>query len=112
MNLKKGRNKEGKLIQLKNHPHPGVFLVKEIIKRGISQAEAARLMGMFPHHFNEISNGKRGITIPIALRLEKTFGLDPEYWMILQLKYDLYCCRYDPRMKKKLEKAEVYSAFK
>jgi plasmid maintenance system antidote protein VapI len=71
MNLKKGRDKQGQLIQSKNHPHPGTFLLKEVVNRGISQAEAARLMGMFPHHFNEITRGKRGISIPIALRLEK-----------------------------------------
>lgn len=110
MNLKKGRDKQGNLIRVKSHPHPGVFLAKEIYKLGITKAEASRLMGMFPHRFSEISRGKRSISIPIALRLEKTFGFDPEYWMTLQLKHDLHCCRLDPKMQKKLAKAKKFSS--
>jgi plasmid maintenance system antidote protein VapI len=39
---------------------------------------------------NEIVNGKRGITPSTALRLAKFFGMTPDFWMNLQLRWDLY----------------------
>jgi len=42
---------------------------------------------------NEIVNGKRGITPSTALRLAKFFGVSPDFWMNLQLRWDLYEAR-------------------
>jgi addiction module HigA family antidote len=39
---------------------------------------------------NEIINGRRGITLSIALRLAKFFGVSPDFWMNIQLRWDLY----------------------
>ena len=39
---------------------------------------------------NEIINGRRGITPSTALRLAKFFGVSPDFWMNLQLRWDLY----------------------
>ena len=39
---------------------------------------------------NEIVNGKHGITPSTALRLAKFFGTMPDFWMNLQLRWDLY----------------------
>lgn len=36
---------------------------------------------------------KRGITTDTALRLSKYFGTTPEFWLTLQLDYDLRCSR-------------------
>jgi addiction module HigA family antidote len=38
----------------------------------------------------EIVNGWRGITPSTALRLAKFFGVSPDFWMNLQLRWDLY----------------------
>ena len=35
-------------------------------------------------------HGKRGITTDTALRLEKLFGMDAQFWLNLQLAWDLY----------------------
>jgi len=35
-------------------------------------------------------NGRRGITPSTALRLAKFFGVSPDFWMNLQLRWDLY----------------------
>jgi len=42
-----------------------------------------------PRRINEIVHGKRGISVDTALRLSKFFGTTPEFWLNLQLKYDL-----------------------
>lgn len=39
---------------------------------------------------NELINGRRGITPSTALRLAKFFGNTPEFWLSLQLRWDLY----------------------
>jgi len=39
---------------------------------------------------NEIINGRRGITPGTALRLAKFFGVSPDFWMNIQLRWDLY----------------------
>jgi len=39
---------------------------------------------------NEIINRKRGITPSTALRLEKYFGTSPDFWLNLQMRWDVY----------------------
>ncbi|BBO83386.1 hypothetical protein DSCO28_39520 [Desulfosarcina ovata subsp. sediminis] len=39
---------------------------------------------------NEIINGRRGVTPSTALRLSKFFGVSPDFWMNIQLRWDLY----------------------
>jgi len=39
---------------------------------------------------NEVINGRRGITPSTALRLSKFFGVSADFWMNLQLRWDLY----------------------
>jgi addiction module HigA family antidote len=39
---------------------------------------------------NEIVSGKRGVTPSTALRLAKYFGTSPDFWLNLQIKFDLY----------------------
>jgi len=49
-----------------------------------------------PLHYqrvNEIINGKRGITPSTALRLAKFFRVSPDFWINIQLRWDLYFAR-------------------
>jgi addiction module HigA family antidote len=39
---------------------------------------------------NELINKKRGMTPGISLRLAKFFGTSADFWMNLQLRWDLY----------------------
>ncbi len=42
---------------------------------------------------NEIVNGRRGVTPSTALRLSTYFGTSTDFWMNLQLRWDLYHAR-------------------
>ena len=42
-----------------------------------------------PNHVNEIVKGKRAITAETALRLARAIGTSPEFWLNLQMFYDL-----------------------
>ncbi|MES0492180.1 MAG: HigA family addiction module antitoxin [Leptospirales bacterium] len=50
---------------------------------------------------SEIIHAKRGVTVDTALRFSKYFGTSPEFWMNLQLHYDMEEKREN--LKKELE---------
>ncbi|HTY21557.1 MAG TPA: HigA family addiction module antitoxin [Desulfomonilaceae bacterium] len=70
--------------------HPGEILLEEFMKPlGISQNRLARDLKVPPRRINEIVHGKRGITIDTALRLARHFGTSVEFWINLQMHYEL-----------------------
>lgn len=70
--------------------HPGEILDEEFLKPlAISQYRLAKDIGVPPVRINEIVHGKRGITADTALRLAKFFGTTAEFWMNLQVHFDL-----------------------
>lgn len=56
----------------------------------ISQQELADAIHVPYQRVNEIINDRRGITPSAALRLARFFGVSPDFWMNLQLRWDLY----------------------
>jgi len=56
----------------------------------ITQRELAHAIQVPYQRVNEIVNGRRGITPSTALRLARFFGMTPDFWMNLQLRWDLY----------------------
>jgi len=71
--------------------HPGEMLLEEFLKpMGITQRELANAINVPYQRVNEIINGKRGITPSTALRLAKFFRVSPDFWMNIQLRWDLY----------------------
>lgn len=70
--------------------HPGEILLEEFLEPlGINQNQAARDMRVPPRRINEIVHGKRGITADTALRLARYFGMSAQFWLGLQVDYDL-----------------------
>jgi addiction module HigA family antidote len=71
--------------------HPGEIFEEEYRKpSGISQAEAARRMGMSTNRLNEIVLGKRGVTAETAVLMGELTKTDPRLWLHLQADYDLW----------------------
>ena len=71
--------------------HPGEMLLEEFLKPlGMSQTELAAKIGVSYPRVNELIHGKRGITPDTALRLEQLFGMEAQFWLNLQLAWDLY----------------------
>ena len=74
---------------------PGEMLLEEFIKPlGISQTELAEWIGVSYPRLNEIVNGKRGVTPDTALRLEQVFGVDAQFWLNLQVAWELYQAKH------------------
>ncbi|MFZ0943011.1 MAG: HigA family addiction module antitoxin [Syntrophobacteraceae bacterium] len=70
--------------------HPGEMLLEELLNPlGISQNKLALDIGVPPRRINEIVHGKRRVTAGTALRLGRYFGMSPQFWLGLQMDYDL-----------------------
>ena len=70
--------------------HPGEILLEEFLKpMGISQNRLALDMRVPPRRINEIVHGKRRITADTALRMGRYFDMSPQFWLGLQMDYDL-----------------------
>ena len=70
--------------------HPGEVLVYEFLKElGITSYALAKSIGVPTNRITGIVNGDRAISADTALRLARFFGNSPEFWMNLQMHYDL-----------------------
>ena len=70
--------------------HPGEILEDEFLKEfHISAYRLAKETKMPPTRVSEIIKGKRRITADTALRLSKFFSTTPDFWLGLQMEYDL-----------------------
>lgn len=70
--------------------HPGEVLMEDFIEGfGITQHKLAVSIGVPPRRINEIVHGKRAVTADTALRLGRYFGVEPQFWLNLQSRYEL-----------------------
>lgn len=70
--------------------HPGEVLLGDfLVPMGISQVALAKHLGIPVQHVNKIVHGKRSVTSDTAWLLAQAFGTSPEFWMNLQMAYDL-----------------------
>ncbi len=71
--------------------HPGEMLLDEFLNpMGITQRDLADNIHVPYQRVNDIVNGRRGITPSTALRLAKFFNISADFWMNIQLRWDLY----------------------
>lgn len=75
--------------------HPGEMLLEEfLIPMDLTQRDLAKAIHVPYQRINEIINQRRGITPSTALRLAKFFGVSEEFWLSLQLRWDLYRAKH------------------
>ena len=69
---------------------PGEILREDFMEPlDISMNQLARDLSVPPNRISYIVNGKRAITADTALRLQRYFGVEAQFWMNLQTEYDL-----------------------
>jgi len=74
----------------KTNIHPGIILKEDVIESNqLSIGKAAELLGVSRLTLSKIANGKGSITPNIALRIEKVFGGNADFWLRMQRGYDL-----------------------
>jgi len=74
--------------------HPGEILLEDFLKpMGMSQIELAKKMGVPIQRVNTLINGKRDMTAETAILLSRVLKTSSEFWMNLQVAYDLFEAR-------------------
>lgn len=86
------------IIQQIKGIHPGLYLERELKKRGIAKGPFALSIGEYPQTLSAITHGKRGMNPSLAIRIEEALGMEEGTLMVLQALHDV-----------KLEKAKMYS---
>jgi addiction module HigA family antidote len=69
--------------------HPGEHVAEELNDLSMSAAELARRLDVPTNRVTEILNRRRAITGDTALRLGHFFGTTPEFWLNLQMRYEI-----------------------
>jgi addiction module HigA family antidote len=70
--------------------HPGEILREEYLEPLDMSANAlAKALHLTAARVNDIVRERRGVTPDTALRLSQYFGTTPEFWMNLQMMYEL-----------------------
>ena len=71
--------------------HPGEMLLEEFLTpMNLTQRQLADGIRVPYQRINELINARRGISPSTALRLAKFFGMSADFWMNVQLRWDLY----------------------
>ena len=69
--------------------HPGEVLLDEMNEREISAGSLATHIGVSVGVVRSICRGDRGIDAEMALRLSQSLGASPQFWLNLQVNWEL-----------------------
>lgn len=84
--------------------HPGEFLDEALRDRGATRYVLSKHTGISQSALGDIIRGRRAITAHTALLLGRFFGTSPEFWLNLQMAYDLDLARRE--LAERLERVE------
>jgi addiction module HigA family antidote len=71
-----------------NPAHPGEVLRDYLGEMTVS--EAAKRLGVTRAHLSRILNGRAGVSAAMSLRLSAALGTAPEFWLKMQIQYDIW----------------------
>ena len=92
------------MANLISAPHPGETMREDVLEPlGMSVNQLAKALGVTATRLNDVVRGRRGITADTALRLARYLGNSAEFWLGLQLEYDLRTTRQ--KRQREIEKA-------
>ncbi|BBH38473.1 HTH-type transcriptional regulator [Microcystis viridis NIES-102] len=77
------------MMTLKNPVHPGRIVKSSIEELELTVTAAAKMLNVSRSRLSNLINGKAGISPEMAVRLSKTIGSTPAFWLRLQMNYDL-----------------------
>lgn len=69
--------------------HPGEMIKDELRERHMTQKQLSEETGIKASVLSETINGKRNVSLSVAVALEKVLGIPADVWMNLQTQYDL-----------------------
>jgi addiction module HigA family antidote len=69
--------------------HPGEAIEEERIARGVTKTSMAREMGMSVQYVSDLTRCRRGVSVDVALALERIWGVSAEFWMNMQSSWEI-----------------------
>ena len=92
------------MSRMYNPPHPGETLREDILPAlGLTVTECARQLGVTRTALSRVLNGRAGISIDMARRIEAWLGVQrggrAELWLGMQMDYDLWQAQQTPAPK-------------
>ena len=84
--------------------HPGKFIERELKKQNVNNRQFALSINEHPQTLGAIINGKRGMNVPLSLKIEEKLGLEEGFLMMLQVYNDIRVAKFDPDYKPDLSK--------
>lgn len=97
------RTYEDRLVAI----HPGEYLREDFLKPlGLSINALALELHVPATRISEIVNERRGISTDTAMRLSQHFGTTPDFWVNMQVAYELAVAREEllPKIKKQVRR--------
>lgn len=76
-------------MPMRNPSHPGAIVRGCLEDLGLSVTHAAQVLRVTRQALNNVVNARAGISPEMAVRLSKAFGSTPDFWLRLQMNYDL-----------------------
>ena len=92
------------LKKLEKPVHPGTFIREHVIPSGMSVKDAAERLGVGRPALSNLLNGNSSLSPNMAVKLEKSFGVDRQKLLDIQAAFD----RYDRQGKEKRIAARTY----
>lgn len=90
------------MTKLLDEIHPGEILLEDFMKpMKITARQVAADIDVSPSRISEIIHRTRPITADTAIRLGLFFGMDPKFWLNLQMEYDMRIAKRT--LQKKIE---------
>ncbi len=76
-------------MAMKKPVHLGRIVRGSLAELGLTVTQAARALGVTRPTVSRLVNGHASLSPEMAIRLSKALGSTPEFWLRLQLNYDL-----------------------
>ena len=77
------------MAKMYNPAHPGEVL-RESLPQTMTLAEVAKRLGVTRQALSAVLNGRSAVSAEMAVRLSKALGTSADFWLGLQMQYDLW----------------------
>ena len=89
--------------------HPGFILDNMLNEKSLSQRDLASRIDVAHSLLNNILKGNRNINVHIAIALESAGFKEANYWLMEQMKYNLYHAENDKDVIKKKKSIKIWN---
>ncbi len=75
--------------------HPGEHIAQGLEDLGLSNADAAKILGCSRAFIGDLIRGKRDLSVEMCFKISGLLGSTPDFWATLQSQYDLKVAERD-----------------